>query len=193
MVRRSSSPGCPSSGQAVGARCPLAVGAGVQVWGPGTVPLVCLPCGVLHATGVAGGCPGGRVSLAIVRGVWCQALSPSQLLILGAGSRAPLPIFAGHGWCGSGDPAPAPQRALWRAGVSPCGGGRTASRGVPRAIVRGVWGQALFLPLLLVLRAGSRGPLPTCYARGCAGLGTRHGPFGVRALWGAACRGGGGR
>ena len=39
MVRRSSSSGCPSLRQAVGARCPLAVGAGVRVWGRGTIPL----------------------------------------------------------------------------------------------------------------------------------------------------------
>ena len=38
-VRRSPSPDCPSTGQAVGVRHPRAVGAGVWVWGPNTTPL----------------------------------------------------------------------------------------------------------------------------------------------------------
>ena len=72
----------------------------------------------------------GRGPLTAVRHVWCQALSVSRLPILGAGSRAPLPMFAGRGWCGCGDPAPAPQPALLRAGVARSGVGRggTASR-----------------------------------------------------------------
>ena len=56
MVRRSFPPGCPSSGQAVGARCPHALGPGMRVWGPRTVPLACVPCGVLRAAGLAGSC-----------------------------------------------------------------------------------------------------------------------------------------
>ena len=59
--------------------------------------------------------------------------------------------------------------------------------------MRGVWRQSLSLPLLPVLGAGSRGPLPTCCGRGCAGVGTRRWSFGVHTLWGAACRGRGGR
>ena len=42
-VRRSPSPNCPPTGQAVGVRHPRAVGAGVWVWGPNTVPLACMP------------------------------------------------------------------------------------------------------------------------------------------------------
>ena len=44
-VRRSLSPDCPPTGRAVGVRYPRAVGAGVWVWGPNTVPLACTPCG----------------------------------------------------------------------------------------------------------------------------------------------------
>ena len=44
-VRRSPSPDCPASGRAVGVRYPRAVGAGVWVWGPNTVPLACTLCG----------------------------------------------------------------------------------------------------------------------------------------------------
>ena len=40
--------------------------------------------------------------------------------------------------------------------------------------------------------AGSRGPLPTCFRRGCAGMGPQHFLFGVRTLGAAARRGGGG-
>ena len=97
--------------------------------------------------------------------------------------------------CGCGDPAPARHRALLRAAVALCGGGRRVSpEGAPRTVVRVVCGQALSLPLLMpVLGAGTRGPLPTCCESGCVGVGTRHWPFGVRAQWGAACRGDGRR
>ena len=44
-VRRSPSPDCPPTGRAVGVRYPRAVGAGVWVWGPYTVPWACTPCG----------------------------------------------------------------------------------------------------------------------------------------------------
>ena len=38
-VRLFLSPNCPPSGRALGVRHPHAVGAGVRVWGPSTVPL----------------------------------------------------------------------------------------------------------------------------------------------------------
>ena len=44
-VRRSPSPDRPPTGRDVGVRYPPAVGAGVRVWGPFSVPLVCTPCG----------------------------------------------------------------------------------------------------------------------------------------------------
>ena len=43
-VTRSPSPDCPPTWRAVGVRYPRAVGAGVRVWGPYSVPLVCTPC-----------------------------------------------------------------------------------------------------------------------------------------------------
>ena len=45
VVRHSPYPDCPPSGRAVGIRHPHAVGAGVWLWGPNTVPLACMPCG----------------------------------------------------------------------------------------------------------------------------------------------------
>ena len=44
-VRRSPSPDCPPTGRAVGVRYTRAVGAGVRVWGPYSVPFACTPCG----------------------------------------------------------------------------------------------------------------------------------------------------
>ena len=77
-------------------------------------------------------------------------------------------------------------RALLGGGIARRGGGGLASpERVPFVVVRGVWGQALPLPRLPALRAGCRGPLPTCCGRGCAGVGALHRPRGPRALWGA--------
>ena len=52
--------------------------------------------------------PWGGGALTVVRGFWCQALPPPQKSVLGAGSRAPLPMFSGRGWRGCGDSAQAP-------------------------------------------------------------------------------------
>ena len=57
--RRFPSPGCPPSGRAVGVRYPRAVGAGMRVWGPSTVPLARIPWGGLRAAGLVGDVPGG--------------------------------------------------------------------------------------------------------------------------------------
>ena len=65
-----------------------------------------------------------------------------------------------------------------------CGGGWASPGGVPFAVVRGVWGQALPLPQLPAHWAGCRGPPPTCCGRGCAGVGAQHCPLGLHALWG---------
>ena len=56
-VRRSPSPDCPPTGRAVEVRYPRAVGAGVWVWGPNTVPLACMPCGGCVPRGWCGGGP----------------------------------------------------------------------------------------------------------------------------------------
>ena len=61
-------------GRAVGVRHPRAVGAGVWVWEPNTVPLACMPCGGCMPRGWRGAVPGGGWSATAVRGAWCQAL-----------------------------------------------------------------------------------------------------------------------
>ena len=57
--RRSPSLNCPPTGRAVGVRHPHAVGAGVWVWGPNTVPLACMPCGGCVPRGWWGAVPRG--------------------------------------------------------------------------------------------------------------------------------------
>ena len=58
-VRRSPSPDCPSTAGAVGVRYPRAVGGGVWVWGPNTVPLARTPCGGCVPRGWWEAVPGG--------------------------------------------------------------------------------------------------------------------------------------
>ena len=148
----------------------------------------------LRAAGLVGGRPRGRWPATVVRGVWCQALSlPRPPVLRGGQPGFRDPVCPGCGRCGRGDPATAPQRAPLRARDARCGGGgRAAPGGMPFAVVRGVWGQALPLPRLPARQAGCRGPLPTCCGRGCAGVVALHWPRGSRALWGAARHGGGG-
>ena len=77
-VRRSPSPDCPPTGRAVRVRYPRAVGAGVWVWGPYTVPLPCggcVPRGgpvafVCRGGGWGGGC---AVPLVCAAGGACRA------------------------------------------------------------------------------------------------------------------------
>ena len=84
-VRHSPSPDCPPSGRAVGVRYPRAVGAGVWVWGPNTVPLACTPCGGCVPRGWWGAVPEGGWPATVVRGVWCQALCLPQPPVLWGG------------------------------------------------------------------------------------------------------------
>ena len=58
-VRRCPSPDCPPSGRAVGVRRPGAVGAGVWVWGPSTVPAASIPCEGCMPRGWWRAVPGG--------------------------------------------------------------------------------------------------------------------------------------
>ena len=118
------------------------------------------------------------------------AVPPPAARPLGRVAGIPRPLWLGCGWCGRGDPAPAPQRAPLRTGVARCGGGRRASPGAaPFAVVRGVSVQALPLSRLPALRAGCRGPPPTCCGRGCAGVGAQHCPLGLHALLGLRAAG----
>ena len=139
-VRRSPSPDCPPTWRAVGVRYPRAVGAGVWVWGPNTVPLACMPCGGCMRRGWWWPVPGGGLACHRCEGCLVSGAVPSPTTCpLGRAAGVPRPVCSGCGRCGRGDPAPVPQRAPLRAGVARCGGGGRASPGgVPSTIVRGV-------------------------------------------------------
>ena len=85
QVRRCSSPDCPPTGRAVGVRHPRAVGAGVWLWGPNTVPLACMPCVGSEPRGWWGGRPRGGWPATVVRGIWCQALCLPRPPVLWSG------------------------------------------------------------------------------------------------------------
>ena len=93
--------------------------------------------------------------LAPVWGVRGRALSHPRLPALWAGCGAHYPLAVGAGGCGRGDPAPTPQRALFRAGFARCGGGTRAPGGgrlLPRCGASGV----------------GRSPIPDCRPSGRA-------------------------
>ena len=123
------------------------------------------PCGpALLAVGVAGGRPRGGVPSTVVRGAWCQALSPPRPPVLWSGQpRFRHPCVPG-----------AVDAGVWTLhrphSVRPCGtallavgvaGGRPRG-GVPSTVVRGAWCQALSLPRPPVLWSGQPGFRGAC-------------------------------
>ena len=88
-------------------------------------------------------------------------------------ARVPGPVFPERGWCGCGDPAPAPQRVLLRAVVARCGGGRRAFPG--GGALRRCGGR---------LSSGALPPPAACPLGGLLGSATH-------LLWVRACRRGG--
>ena len=170
-VRRSPSPDCPPTGRAVGVRYPRAVGAGVWVWGPNTVPLACMPCGGCVPRGWCGGgaSPGGVACHCCEGRVVSGAVPPPTARSLGGQPGPPTHWLWVRGGCGCGDPSPNPQSALFGAGFARCGGGgRAPGGGAPPAWVWGVRGWALSQPRVPAPWAGCRGPLPT--GCGCRGM-----------------------
>ena len=93
----------------------------------------------------------------------------------GRAAGAHYPLAVGAGGCGRGDPSPAPQRALMRAGFARCGGGMRVPElgasclGVGRP-VSGALPPRTARPL-----GGLPGPTTHwLWVRGAAGVGTRH-------------------
>ena len=121
-------------------RHPRAVGAGVWVWGPNTVPLACMPRGGCVPRGWWGAVPGGGVACNCCEGrLVSGAVPPPTACPLGRAAGVPRPVCSGCGRCERGGPAPVPQRVPLQAGVARCGGGGRASPGgVPSTVVRGV-------------------------------------------------------
>ena len=118
--------------------------------GPILSPWPACPVGAAcRGGGLVGGRPrGGGVAFHCCEGRPVSgAVPPPTARPLGRAAGVPRPVCSGCGRCGRGDPAPVPQRAPLRAGVARRGdGGRASPGGVPSAVVRSVWGQALRLP-----------------------------------------------
>ena len=163
-------PVCPGCG-----RC----GRGDPALAPQRAPL---RAGVARCGGGRRASP-GEVPSTIVRGAWCQALSPPRPPVLWSGQPGcRVPCVPGAVGAGSGDPAPAPQRAPLRAGVARCGGGGRASPGgVLSNVARGAWCQALSLPRPPVLWSGQPGFRVPCVPGAVgAGVWTQHRPHSLR-------------
>ena len=85
-------------GRAVGVRYPRAVGAGVWVWGPNTVPLACTPCGGCVSRGwwVAVPLPGLGLCAPRGAGPW-RSCAGRRAGGGGGAARAPCPPFVRPG------------------------------------------------------------------------------------------------
>ena len=80
--------------------------------------------------------------LAVVRGVWGQALILTRLLVFWVGNRGPLPVFFGRGACGCGDRVTDPTTHALLSWRCPLWGWLEGGPegGLSRALVRGVYG-----------------------------------------------------
>ena len=136
--------------------------------GPTLSPWLACPVGAAYRRVGGGPSPGGVACHCCEGRLVSGAVPPPAARPLKRAARVPRPVCPGCGLCGRGKHAPAPRRAPLRAGVARSGGGgRAPLGGLPSAVVRGVWGQALPLPRLPALWAGCRGSLATCCGRGC--------------------------
>ena len=130
---------------------------------PAFVSSLCAPFG--RREGARGG-----AHLARVWGIHGWALCLPRPPVLGACGRGALPAGCRCKRRGRGDPSPAPQRVLLRAGFQRCGGRHEGGRGEGASLawLWGVRGWALSLARRPVLGACARGPLPTsCGCRRC--------------------------
>ena len=100
----------------------------------------------------------------------------------GRAAGAHYPLAVGAGGCRRGDPSPAPQRALLRAGSARCGGGMRVPGGVASCLGVGRPGSGA-LPTWTAHPPGGL-PGPTTHwlwVRGGAGVGTRQQPHSARS------------
>ena len=179
-VRRCPSPDRPSSGAgSQGSATRVSRVRSMRACGPSTGPTACALAGRRcplwgWRKGVTRGGAFHRCDRRLVSG----AVPPPAARPLERAARVPRPVCPGCGRCGRVDPAPAPQRAPLRAGVARCGGGgRVSPGGVPSAVVRGAWCQALSLPRPPVLWSGQPGFRDPCVPGAVdAGVWTQHRP-----------------
>ena len=164
--------------------CPVCPGCGrCRRWDPSPAPQRApLRAGAARCEGGGRASPGGLLST-VVRGAWCQALS------------LPRPPVLWSGQPGFRDPCVpgAVDAGVWTQyrphSVRPCGPALLAvgvaegrpRGGVPSAVVRGAWCQALSLPRPPVLWSGQPGFRDPCVPGAVdAGVWTQHRPHSVR-------------
>ena len=151
-------PNCPPSWQAAGAHYPLAVGAGGCGRGdPSPTPQCVLLRAGFARCGGGTRAPGGAPAVCMW-GVRGRALSHPRLPTLSAGCQGPLPTGCGCRGVRSGDPSPAPQRALLRAGFARCGGGMRVPGGGASCLGVGRLGSGALPPPTARPLGGLPGP-----------------------------------
>ena len=100
----------------------------------------------------------------------------------GWAAGADYPLAVGAGGCGRGDPSPAPQRALLRAGFARCGGGMWVPGGGASCLGVGRPGSGALPPPNARPLGGLPGPTTHwLWVRGGAGVGTHHQPHSARS------------
>ena len=169
---------------AVGARCPRALGTGVRVRGQAPSPWP------VFSVFLRGGQPGFRGPRVPCEGhLRSGAPPPPTVRPLGGLSGSVIHSCCGRGCAGVGARrCPLGLHAPW--GPRSAGWWGPFPGGWSATVPRGVWCQALSLLRLPALWAGRRGPPPACCWRGCAGLGARHCPLSLHALWELRAAGG---
>ena len=101
---------------------------------------------------------------------------------LGRAAGAHYQLAVGAGGCGRGDPSPAPQRALLRAGFARCGGGMRVPRGGASCLGVGRPGSGALPTSTARPLGGLPGPnAHWLWVPGDAGVGTRHQPHSARS------------
>ena len=175
---RSPTPDCPPSGRAAGAHYPLAVGAGGCGRGdPSPTPQRALFRAGFARYGGGGGAPGGG---RLLPGCGASGVGRSpnpDVPPSGRAAGAHYPLAVGAGGCGRGDPSPAPQRALLRAGFARCGGGMRVPGGGASCLGVGCPGSGALPPPTARPLGGLPGPTTHwLWVRGGVGVGTRHQP-----------------
>ena len=167
-----------------GCRGPLPTGCGcggVRGWGRVTNPTACALASWLCALwGRHEGARGGR----LLRGCGASGVGRSPTPDCPPSGRAAgthYPLAVGAGGCGRGDPSPAPQRALLRAGLARCGGGMRVPGGVASCLGVGRPGSGALPPPTARPLGGLPGPtIHWLWVRGGAGVGNRHQPHSAR-------------
>ena len=187
-------PDRPLSGRAVGGGQPRAVCAVCRCGGPTLCPWLVRPVGAACCGGCGGLSPGGVAPHRCEGRLVSGAVPPPADRPLGRAVRVLRPVCPRCGRCGRGDPAPAPQRAPFRAGVARCGGGGRASPGggAFRRCEGRLRSDAPPPPTARPLGGLSESATHVLWARSCRCGGPVLSPWLACPVRAACCRGGGG-